>query len=344
MCYLRQNFLVSDWSGVVRQVQNAHVSYSSTNRDSSSKFGPIIAQLLSSTLRPSTNVQYQCHLQAGYDFITQHLGQLWILPLRVDSLAAFLVYLFQSGNSYSTIRTYVSALSYYHNIRSLWDPTKLFYIRKLLLGIKNNSSRTNALKPISKEILHRMILMLKFGCDGIYDQIMYKAIMLIMYYGCLSVGEALVTDHNSDHTLTSESVKAVYRQGQLAAYLIQFHSYKHQNVSSRAVKLQKTCQDQFCPVIALKQYLLIRPKLSGVLFIDGVANPVNRTMLVRVMKKVLIQANLDPANFGTYLFRVRRTTDLALEGVSADRISLLGRWESDAYLKYIRPACINLPS
>ncbi len=165
-------------------------------------------------------MQYQRHLQAGYDFITQHLGQLWILPLIVDSLAAFLAYLFQSGNNYSTILTYVSALSYYHKIRSLWDSTKLFYIRKLLLGIKNNSSRANSLKPISKEILHRMILMLKFGCEGIYDQIMFKAIMLIMYYGCLRVGEALVTDHNSDHTLTSESVKVVYRQGQLVAYLI----------------------------------------------------------------------------------------------------------------------------
>ncbi len=100
-------------------------------------------------------------------------------------------------------------------------------------------------------------------------------------------------------------------------------------------------------MIALKQYLLIRPKLNGVLFIDGVANPVNRTMLVRVMKRVLImliQENLDPANFGTHSFRVGRTTDLALEGVSADRIKLLGRWESEAYLKYIRPACINLPS
>ncbi len=289
-------------------------------------------------------MQYQRHLQAGYDFITHHLGQLWILPLRMDSLAAFLAYLFQSSNSYSTILTYVSALYYCHKIRSLWDPTKLFYIRTLLLGIKNNSSRTIPLKPISKEILHRMILMLKFGCEGIYDQIMYKAIMLIMYYSCLRVGEALVAEHNSDHTFTSESVKAVYRQGQLVAYLIQFHSYKHQNVSSRVVKLQKTYLDQFCPVIALKQYLLIRSKLNGVFFIDGVANPVNRTMLVRVIKKVLIQANLDPANFGTHSFRAGRTTDLALEGVSADRIRLIGRWESDAYLKYIRPACINLPS
>ncbi len=67
--------------------------------------------------------------------------------------------------------------------------------------------------------------------------------------------------------------------------------------------------------------MLIRPKLNGVLFINRVANPVNRTMLVRVMKR----ANLDPANFGTHSFRVRRTMDLALEGVSADRIRLLGR-------------------
>jgi hypothetical protein len=71
---------------------------------------------------------------------------------------------------------------------------------------------------------------------------------------------------------------------------------------------------------------------------------VNRSRFVRVLKIALIQAELPTELYNAHSFRIGRTTDLALEGFSSEMIRLLGRWSSDAYLRYIRPDCLSLPS
>ncbi len=125
--------------------------------------------LLLSALAPSTNTHYQHHIQACFDFVKYKLERNWVIPLSLDCIAYFLVFLYQRGNSHSTILTYMSALSYYHQIRKQTDPTNTFYIKKLLNGIKNKSLRVLGLKPISKNILHKMIDMLPFTCETRFD-------------------------------------------------------------------------------------------------------------------------------------------------------------------------------
>ncbi len=105
--------------GVATKFQNVNGTYRYSSRNYATQLGSVITHLLSSPLRPSMQVQYQHHVQACYDFVTQDLGQIWVLPLRVEWVASFLAHLFKSGNSYATILTYVSALSYQHTIRGI---------------------------------------------------------------------------------------------------------------------------------------------------------------------------------------------------------------------------------
>ncbi len=97
---------------------------------------------------------------------------------------------------------------------------------------------------------------------------MYKALMMLMYHGCLRVSEAVVTYQNSDHTLQVDSIKANYKQSHLNAYLNKFHSHKQQNNSNSVIKLQKSQVQGLCPVLSLNKYLCVRPCIRGFLFLD----------------------------------------------------------------------------
>ncbi len=75
--------------------------------------------------------------------------------------------------------------------------------------------------------------------------------MLLMYYGCLRVGEAILSDHEAKHTLTANVVGPSYANGQIEAYLIEFNSFKHSNGRNCILKLQRSVPESYCPVLAL---------------------------------------------------------------------------------------------
>ncbi len=90
--------------------------------------------------------------------------------------------------------------------------------------------------------------------------------------------------------------------------------------------------------------MLVWPRCRGVFFLDNVGRLLHRRTLVKVMKLALVQAEMNKFSLNAHSLRTGSITDLALRGVSADKIRIMGRWSSDAYLKYIKPPCINLAS
>ncbi len=68
-------------------------------------------------------------------------------------------------------------------------------------------------------------------------------------------------------------------------------------------------------------------------FVDNVGRPLRWRTLVKVL--ALVKTGMNKCSFNTHSFRF---------GISAHKIRMTGRWSSDAYLKYIEPSIINLPS
>ncbi len=58
-----------------------------------------------------------------------------------------------------------------------------------------------------------------FSCDSQFEQILYKSLILIMYYGCLRVGEAVIADGSADHTMRFQAIKPIYVYSRLDPYL-----------------------------------------------------------------------------------------------------------------------------
>ncbi len=96
-----------------------------------------------------------------------------------------------------------------------------------------------------------------------------KSIMLCMYYGSLRVGEALVSNHCSDHTLKSENIRLCSREGTVCSVYWKLGSYKHNNDNTFWPVLQREVNRELCPIVALQDYIKIRPRMSGIFFIVG---------------------------------------------------------------------------
>ena len=91
-----------------------------------------------------------------------------------------------------------------------------------------------------------------------------------------------------------------------------------------------------CPVAAMASYLLERGKCSGPLlqFEDG--RYLTRQRLVQAVQLALSQTGVDATKDTGHSFRIGAATTAASRGLEDSLIKTLGRWESSAYLRYIR--------
>lgn len=116
----------------------------------------------------------------------------YLLPYNKDVIALYITHLWRSGLKTSSIKTYISAISYKHKINKLDDPCNCYYIRQVVKGVENRANASKPkLRPISRNILHNMISII----PNLYEQLLFKAIFITSYYCCLRAGEAVISRH-----------------------------------------------------------------------------------------------------------------------------------------------------
>ena len=256
-------------------------------------------------------------------------------------VALFVTSLHHRSLAYSTIRTYISALSFLFRLQSQADPTSALLVVKALQGVQNLARNKSSLLPISKSLLHHLITVIPKCVSVQYDRVMFTSIFLLTYYACLRIGEVVVSANPSNtlqlHQLTRTSIASQ------PAYFISFLHFKHSNHRTPTITLLSIDDNTFCPVHSLNEYLRLRGQAPGPLFLDNCGHPVTRTRVSTVLKTCLTFFNLPQACYNTHSFRVGRTTQLAADNASDATIRHTGRWASNAYLKYIRPTNFTLP-
>ena len=91
-----------------------------------------------------------------------------------------------------------------------------------------------------------------------------------------------------------------------------------------------------CPVDALVQYLAVRGGTPGPLFLLPNNQSLTRALFSSALKKAFQELHMDHRKFNTHSFRIGAATSAKRAGVSDSHLKALGRWRSDAYLKYVR--------
>ena len=265
------------------------------------------------------------------------------MPVSVNQIASFIAYLSLKEYAAATIRTYVSALSHMHKLLGDFNPTSHFQIKKLLDATDKSNSTGSQLKPMSTELLHQILDNLHLFVKSHYERVLYKALYLVMFHLCARVGEVALSNNNHSNILQLKDV-SVLKSGdrQTVGFLITFTKFKHSKKSpEQAFKLNSTTSAH-CPVKALDCYLTSRGGDSGPLFKQINGSPVPAQQVAVILHQALNHLKVDAKAYGTHSFRIGRCTEEAKKGASNAQLQALGRWHSNAYLKYIRPEYVNL--
>ena len=93
---------------------------------------------------------------------------------------------------------------------------------------------------------------------------------------------------------------------------------------------------ELCPVVALAAYLALRGAATGPFFQFKSGQPLSRDRFVAKVTEALQLAGLDPASYAGHSFRIGAASTAAVCGVEDSLIKTLGKWQSSAYLSYIR--------
>ena len=296
--------------------------------------------LLHSAYAPSTLLRYHRTWLRLLDFCDSH-NLPTTLPLDPAHVVRFIGHLSTQSIRASTIRSLLSAVSWHHKIRSLPDPTHSFLVPKLLEGIKRSQkSASKRVSPIPLTTLHKLLDTLPSFVHSSYDLAAFSALFLLTYYAALRAGE-VVKSGPSGHFLLIDNVEILFTPTGRSVSLT-LPTYKHSKSPSHLL-LKPTPHLPWCPVKSLLLYLRTRPPLPGPLFLTRRHTPYSRATYAKILKKGLAAIGLPPDDYNTHSLRVGRASDLALSGASDATIRATGRWQSNAFLDYLRFPLFELP-
>ena len=252
----------------------------------------------------------------------------------------FVTYLAQHKLSYATIQVYLSAVRYSH-IKSNGSPIprtpKLNYILKGIHRMSSLSHQPRERKPITFPIMERLHSALSKR-TGNYKDTMIWAACCLTYFGLLRVSEFTTSFPNSFNSFTDLLLSDVALDSRTSPTSIQITLKQSKTDQFRAgatIYLGKTTH-AICPVTALVQYLAMRGGTPGPLFLLPNNQSLTRTSFNSALNKTFQELNLDYHQFNTHSFRIGAATSAKRAGLSDSHLKALGRWRSDAYLRYAR--------
>jgi len=91
-----------------------------------------------------------------------------------------------------------------------------------------------------------------------------------------------------------------------------------------------------CPVSAILSYMAARGSEPGPFFKYQTGCPLTKPKFTQEIRQVLQECGLPHMNFAGHSFRIGAATTAAGCGIEDSLIRKLGRWNSDAFLRYIR--------
>ena len=288
-------------------------------------------ELLQTAIAPSTQNAYRRTWERFNDFAAT--VQLSVsLPLQASTVALFIADLVQKGFKPATVASHVSALSYFHKMNSLPDPTAAFFIQKMISSYQKRHPSLDARLPIDKHILKNLVTALGHTCPSVRERMMFQAMYMLAFHAFLRIGEITV------HSATQQNPNLLGRH-QLAlkqsAMSVTFHQFKHSNGQRFTLDIQEGPSGE-CPIQAMRNYLHFRGNTPGPLFLKAPQVPVTRSAFNTQLRLTLAFGRYPVAEFTSHSFRIGAATTAAAQGMSDAQIRQLGRWKSYAFKKYIR--------
>ena len=285
------------------------------------------------SLAQATWVSYGKSWDLYFDFHLDFYGSEYILPLTEQNIVYFIGFLDLRGCRPGVVASHLSAIAHKHKMRNFPDPTQSFKVRKMLSGYrKSHPSTYDRRKPISKHVLMQLLAAIPTLFPNRYSCALYRAIFSLAFYAFLRVGEYAVSAGEQRNILQFDDI-IVQPLGNVPYPEIEIHfrAYKHSNGATRTIKISSA---QLASVLQI--YVEYRGKQPGPFFITQSSKPICRSTVASVLSTTLKYCGYDPSCYNTHSFRVGATCHAASCGMSDTQIRYMGRWQSNAFLHYIR--------
>ncbi|XP_077196905.1 integrase/recombinase xerD homolog [Paroedura picta] len=298
----------------------------------------MILQAVLGSVAPSTRRSY---LGAAKNFLLfcRTLGCRGDWPMKESLLLSYMAHLWERGASHRTIRVQLAGLSFYSKLFKGWDPGSSFLARRAINGWRRQAPGIpDARRPITKNILQRLLQKLHHICLNKYEVYLTGAAFTLAFYGAFRSGELLSPARTRAGAAT------------VALHDVTLHG------DGLLIWLQKSKTDQLgkgisvhirkhdlpvCPVRWVSKFLKVRPDIVGPLLIHRDGSYFSRFQFMAVLRLCLNELGLPAGQFGSHSFRIGAATQALQDGASTKQIMKLGRWRSAAYKGYLRPDMVH---
>ena len=184
--------------------------------------------------------------------------------------------------------------------------------------------------PITRLLLKKIIGVIPVLCHSVYESKLFCAAFSIAFHCLFRIGE-ITKDSQSraEHFIRLQDITMFSDRVEVCVP----SSKTDQLGRGTMVVISSELDTSVCPVIKLREYLLVREPVSGPLFCHFDNTPVSRYQFNAILKKALAYLNVPAKGYKNHSFRTGMATALSSEGMSDVEIKRAGRV---TYLLYIK--------
>ena len=281
--------------------------------------------LVQCSLAPATVRTYNATLSQFQSFLTALDTRYKGFPANSGQVLLYISDLYQQGLTAPTIQSKMSAITYYHKLMSLPDPLDSFIVQKALLGVKKLASSVDHRLPVTLSMLQQLMEKASKVTSSDYYTHMLRAMMCLSFFALLRPGEVTSSANN----LLFENIDLSDQQ-----ITITFVHFKHHKGKPVTIVIPSQ-QHAPCPVATLATYIEARTSYPGPLFCHPGGRPISYLTYMTWFKNLLRYLGVRQV-YGLHSFRIGAATLAASLNISSVMIQKMGRWQSNAYERYIR--------
>ena len=214
-------------------------------------------------------------------------------------------------------------------------PQLEYVVKEMKRAAPPRSTRSRL--PITLEIL-RQLKAVWAARQGRRDAAMLWAAACMCFFGFLRAGEVVVPS-DSQFDPSSHLAYGDVRVDNTAApqYLeVRIKASKTDPFRQGVSVYLGVTAEELCPVAAILDYMVRRGPAAGPFFLFQDGKFLTRDRFVTEVREALALAGLDSGLYAGHSFRIGAATTAAQCGIPDSLIKTLGRWQSAAYMVYIR--------
>lgn len=259
-------------------------------------------------------------------------GEATPLPAIPITVALFLNSQDKQGFAPSTLNRRLAAIKLAHEAKGFDSPAKSRLVRETLSGIRRKSSTLSVRKePMTASKMVRLLEAVPSNTTmGIRD----RAILLIGFGGALRRSE-IVNFKAADIREEPEGLRVFIKRSKT----------DQEGVGQEITIPREVTSSEYCPVVALNNWLVVSSIKTGFLFrsinkggvINHRRNRLRPRTICLIIKKYVKLVKMDPDNFGGHSLRSGWITSAAENGASVFKLKEVSRHKSLTVLSsYVR--------